>query len=273
VAAGWRDVWDFDDLELSESRFRVLLDADGAAGGRAGVLTQLARIEALRGRFTEGELLVAQAEAAGGAEGWVLIERGRIARSSGDEAAAATLFEAAFEIAREQGDGFLAGDAAHMVALVGDAESWTARGIEFVRGCDDPAAQYWLGALLNNIGWARYESGDFKAARAAFEEALQFHADERPDRPYARELARYALGKTLRALGRLDDATTQLEVAVAWSDGAGVDTPYFYEELAECYAATGQPDAARGQARRVLELLDEDAESPERIERLRALAA
>ena len=54
---------------------------------------------------------------------------------------------------------------------------------------------------------------------------------------------------------------------------AGVDTPYFYEELAECYAATGQPDAARAQARRALELLNEDAESSERVERLRGLAA
>lgn len=270
MSGGWRDVWDFDDLDLSESRFRALLDADEAADDRAGVLTQLARIEGLRGRFTEGKLLLAQAEAAGGADGWVLIERGRLFRSSGDEAAAEPLFEAAFEIALEAGEGFLAGDAAHMAALVGNAESWTARGVELARRSDHPEARYWLGALLNNIGWRRFESDDFVGALAAFEEALEVRSDE-PERPYARELARYAVGKTLRALGRLDEATMQLEVAVAWSDGAGVDTPYFYEELAECYAATGQPDAARAQARRALELLDEDAESSERLERLHAL--
>lgn len=272
MSGGWRDVWDFDDLELSESRFRVLLDVDGTADDRAGVLTQLARIEGLRGRFSEGELLLAQAATAGAPEGWVLIERGRLFRSSGDEAAAAPLFEAAFERALEANDRFLAGDAAHMAALVGDAERWTARGLEFARRCDDPAARYWLGPLLNNIGWSRFESDDFVGALAAFEEALQVRSDE-PERPYARELARYAVGKTLRALGRLDEATRQLEVAVAWSDGAGVDTPYFYDELAECYAATGRPEEARTQARRVLELLNEDAESSERIERLRGLAA
>ena len=262
-------MWDFDDLDLSESRFRALLDG---GADRADVLTQLARIEGLRGRFAEGERLLAEAEAAGAAEGWVLIERGRLLRSGGDEAAAAPLFEAAFDIARAAGDGFLAGDAAHMVALVGDAEAWTARGLELARDSDDRGARYWLGGLLNNIGWSRFESGDFAGALAAFEEALEVRSAE-AERPFVRELARYAVGKALRALGRLDEATRHLEAAVAWSDGAGVDTPYFYEELAECYAATAQPEAARAQARRVLDLLDESAESPERIERLRALAA
>ena len=242
-------MWDFDDLDLSESRFRALLDGEA---DRAGILTQLARIEGLRGRFAEGELLLAEAEAAGGAEGWVQIERGRLLRSGGDEAAARPLFEAAFETALAAGDGFLAGDAAHMAALVGDPEGWTARGLELARHSDDPGARYWLGGLLNNIGWSRFESGDFAGALAAFEEALELRSGE-PERPYARELARYAVGKTLRALGRLDEATLQLEAAVAWSDEAGVETPYFYEELAECYAATGRPEAARAQARRAAE--------------------
>ena len=76
MSGGWRDVWDFDDLDLSESRFRALLDRDGTTHDRAGVLTQLARIEGLRGRFPEGELLLAQAAAAGAPDGWVWIERG-----------------------------------------------------------------------------------------------------------------------------------------------------------------------------------------------------
>ena len=42
----------------------------------------------------------------------------RLFRSSGDEVAAAPLFDAAFEFALEARDGFLAGDAAHMAALV-----------------------------------------------------------------------------------------------------------------------------------------------------------
>jgi tetratricopeptide (TPR) repeat protein len=93
---------------------------------------------------------------------------------------------------------------------------------------------------------------------------------EDPERPFARELARYAVGKTLRALDRTDDATTQLERAVAWATEAGVETPYFHEELAECYAAAGRTDAARVQAKRALELLPEDADE-KRVQRLRVL--
>jgi tetratricopeptide (TPR) repeat protein len=271
VSAGWRDVWDFDDLDVSEARFRALLDVAAAAKDKAGVLTQLARIEGLRGRFSEGERLLAEAEEIGGADGWVLVERGRLRRSSGDEVAALPLFEAAFEFARERGDGFLAGDAAHMAALVGDAEAWTARGIELASRSADPEARYWLSPLLNNIGWARYESEDFVGALAAFEHALDVRADN-SEQPYPRELARYAVGKTLRGLGRVDEATAQLERAVAWATEAGVEAPYFHEELAECYAAAGRVDEARAEAERALELINEDADE-ERVERLRVLAA
>jgi tetratricopeptide (TPR) repeat protein len=229
---GWRDVWDFDDLESSEQRFRELADAENVPARRAALLTQLARIEGLRGRFEEGEAVLAEAERLGGADGWVLIERGRLLNSSGDGPRALPLFEAAYAHGREHGDAFLAGDAAHMAALVGDTETWTARGLEVGDG-------YWPGALLNNLGWARYESQDYEGALTAFEHALASRSQDE-DRPHAREIARYAVGKTLRALGRVDEAIAQLEIAVAWAAAAGVDDPYFREELAECYAAAGR---------------------------------
>jgi len=261
---GWRGVWDFNDLDLSERRFRDRLGEAKAASDRAALFTQLARIEGLRGDFAAGERLLAEAEVLGGAESWVLIERGRLLRSSGDSAAALPLFEAAFEQARAAGDGFLAGDAAHMAALVGDAEAWTARGIELT--ADDPG-RYWLAPLLNNIGWSRYDRGDFERALDAFEEALLVRAAD-PQQPHEREVARYAVGKALRALGRLDEATAQLELAVAWATEAGIETPYFHEELAECYAATGRTEDARLQAERALKLFSEHDAAGSRVGRL-----
>jgi tetratricopeptide (TPR) repeat protein len=246
---GWRDVWDFNDLDASERRFRNALEAEARAAGRAALFTQLARIEGLRGDFAAGERLLAEAEALGGAEGWVLIERGRFLRSSGNAASARPFFEAAFEHARAVGDGFLAGDAAHMAALAGDAEAWTARGIELT--ADDPG-RYWLAPLLNNVGWSRYDAEDFDRALDAFEAALAVRSEDL-QQPHEREIARYAVGKALRALGRIDEATAQLERAVAWATEAGVETPYFHEELAECYAAAGRTDDARAQAERAVE--------------------
>ena len=263
-ANGWRDVWDFNDLELSERRFRAAVEEEETAAGRAALFTQLARIEGLRGDFAAGERLLAEAEALGGAESWVLIERGRLLRSSGDERSALPLFEAAFEQARAVNEGFLAADAAHMAALVGDAETWTARGIELTG--NDPG-RYWLAPLLNNIGWSRYESGDFERALDAFKEALAVRSED-PQEPYEREIARYAVGKALRALDRIDEATAQLELAVAWATEAGIETPYIHEELAECYAAAGRTEEARAQAERAIELFHEHEAGRARLGRL-----
>jgi tetratricopeptide (TPR) repeat protein len=263
---GWRDVWDFNDLESSERRFRELLAAEATAAGRAAVLTQLARIEGLRGRFADGDRLLAEAEELGGAAGWVAIERGRLRRSGGDSATALPLFEAAYELALAEDDGFLAADAAHMAALAGDAEGWTARGRALCARPGDPAS-YWLAPLLNNLGWARYDNGDFAGALEIFEEALAVRS-ARPAEPYEREIARYAVGKTLRALGRGSEATSQLERAVAWATEAGIDAPYFHEELAECYAATGRSDAARAEAERALALFEDRDAGRARLGRL-----
>jgi tetratricopeptide (TPR) repeat protein len=263
-SSGWRDVWDFNDLDLSERRFRAALEAEESPAGRAALLTQLARVEGLRGDFAAGERLVAEAEALGGAEAWALIERGRLLRSGGDGPGALPLFEAAFERACAAGDGFLAGDAAHMAALVGDMDAWTARGIELA---DDGAGRYWLAPLLNNVGWSRYDAGDFGGALDAFEQALAVRSED-PQEPHEREIARYAVGKALRALGRLDEATDRLERAVAWATEAGIDAPYFHEELAECYAAAGRAEEAHVQAERAVELFEERDAARARLGRL-----
>ena len=261
---GWRDVWDFNDLDLSEQRFRAALEEEETDAGRASIFTQLARVDGLRGDFAAGELLLGKAEELGGAESWVLIERGRLLRSSGDGASALPLFEAAFEQARAGDDRFLAGDAAHMAALVGDVEEWTARGIELT---DGEHGRYWLAPLLNNVGWARYDAGEFDRALDAFEEAFAVRSQD-PQEPYEREIARYAVGKALRALGRVDEATAQLELAVAWAIEAAVETPYFHEELAECYAAAGRTEDARVQAERAVELFGEHDAAGARLGRL-----
>ena len=276
-----RALWDFDDLDTTERRLRdqLLLETDDSA--KAEVLTQLARVEGLRDQFDAGDRLIDDAAGLAGdsakARARVDLERGRLQRSRGDGEAALPLFESAFAIALEADESFIAVDAAHMAALVAPDPTgfiaWTQRGIELAEAHGD--ADYWLGPLLNNLGWQYYEQGEFEQALNAFEQALL--ARERdPDNPEAAEIARYAVGKALRALGRSGEAVPLLEQAVAWADSVGAPDGWFREELAEEYAAVGRDDDARVHARLAEPLLlaadPSFADDADRVARLHALA-
>jgi len=233
-----RPLWDFDDLDASRERFLAQLAEETTDVGRGEVLTQLARVESLRDEFERCDELLDDAEAVGGVTARSLLERGRRERSSGREGAGLEEFRRAFELAQASGEDVLAADAAHMLALVDDAEAWTARGVEIAGASDNPDARYWLGPLYNNIGWARFEAGDYAGALEAFELALA--ARERDDpRAETLALARYAVGATLRALGRPADAVAVLEQAVAWADAEGRPAPLMREELAKSYDDLG----------------------------------
>jgi tetratricopeptide (TPR) repeat protein len=276
-----RVLWDFDDLGASEERLRAQLSVEPTDEGRAEVLTQLARVEGLRGDFDAGEQLVTEAETLGGesavAAVRVDLERGRLRRSSGDRDAALPLFESAFTRAAAACEWFLAADAAHMAALAAaDRDGfleWTQRGITVSEERED--ASYWAGPLLNNLGWEHYGAGEHELALEAFERALRTRERD-PSNRAAIALAHYAVGKALRALGRSGEAIPLLEQAVAWAEGAGAPDGWFHEELAEEYAAVGRSGDARAQARLALPLLrDADpslADDAVRSGRLQSLA-
>ncbi|MGH3127424.1 MAG: tetratricopeptide repeat protein [Gaiellaceae bacterium] len=277
-----RQLWDFDDLDGSESRLREQLADETSDPGRAEVLTQLARVHGLRGDFDDGDALLDEAASLGStspaAAARIDLERGRLRRSGGDPETARPLFESAYAGALETEQYFLAADAAHMVALVaGDRErfvDWTTRGIELAE--EHESASYWRGPLLNNLGWEHYEAGDLEPALGAFERALRAR-EEDASHAQAVEIARHAVGKTLRALGRADEAIPLLEQAVAWAEAEGPPDGWFHEELAEDYAAAGREDEARAQAALAIPLLERDdpsfAEDAERSAQLSAIAS
>jgi tetratricopeptide (TPR) repeat protein len=277
-----RPLWDFDDLELSSERLSAQLEMEESDAGRAEVMTQLARVAGLRGDFEAGETLVDEAvQLAGGsvvAVARIDLERGRLRRSSGDREAALPLFEAAFATAVAAGESFVAADAVHMAALAApDRDSfvaWTERGIELAEA--DDGARYWIGPLLNNLGWEHFEAGELDLALDSFERALGARLDD-PDNGSAIALARYAVGRALRALDRTDEAIAQLELAVEWAERAGAPDGWYHEELALGYADAGRGEEAAEQARLALPLLETDdpsfAEDRARRARLDSLAA
>jgi tetratricopeptide (TPR) repeat protein len=200
-----RSLWDFNDFDESEQRFRKQVEEESSGEGKAEVLTQLARVHGLRGDFDACEELLHEAEALAGesaiARVRIDLERGRKLRSSGDGAASVAQFESAFARASENGLYYLAGDAAHMVAIAvpEKAIEWTERGLALAEA--EPDAAYWAGPLLNNLGWHYYEAGDYEAALAAFERALDVRERD-PTNVEAIGFAREAVETALQALGR-----------------------------------------------------------------------
>ena len=279
-----RGLWDFDDLDSTERRFRELLEAEADPGSRAEILTQLARVRGLRGEFADGERLIEEAEALASenvvARVRIDLERGRLRRSGGDAEAALPLFESAFRTAVEGGELALAADAAHMAALAAPNRegmlAWTQAGIDVAESTADPSVRYWLGPLLNNLGWEHFEAGEYTDALRAFERAL-VERERDPANRSAIEIARYAVARTLRALDRSNEAVPLLEQSVAWAESEDAPDGWFHEALAESYADLGRTTNAADQARKALALLpeaDPTFESDgERATRLRQLAS
>ncbi len=276
-----RPLWSFDDLDASQARLEEQLGDEESDAGRAEVLAQLARVEGLRDDCDAADQLLDDAiELTGESEvalARIELERGRVRRSSGELDAALPLFESAFARALAARQFFIAADAAHMAALAAPGRDgfarWTERGIALAE--EHEGASYWLGPLLNNLGWEYYDAGDFDPALDAFERALR--ARERdPENPAGIEIAQYAVGKALRALGRAREALPHLEGAVESATRRGTPDGWLHEELAEEYAELGRADDARGHARLAIRLLEEAdpsfAEGPERRTRLAALA-
>jgi len=209
-----RPLWDFDDLDASERRLDEQLQSEASPAGRAEVLTQLARVQGLRGEFVAGDRLIDQAEAlsdgAAAVRTRIQLERGRLRNSGGDPVAALALFEAAFYTAEQGGGPFLAADAAHMAAIASPDRKgkieWTQRGIRIAAESPDRDVSYWLGPLYNNLGWEYQDAGEHAAALDAFQHALA--ARERyPEMPALIQHAKDAVAEALRALGREEEAS------------------------------------------------------------------
>jgi tetratricopeptide (TPR) repeat protein len=254
-------LWDFGDLVASEGRLRAQLEDEQSDAGRAEVLTQLARVEGLRGDFEAGERLVDEAQGLAGESDVALarvdLERGRLRRSSGEREAALPLFESASVRATEAREWFIAADAVHMAALAAPDRTgfvaWTARGIDL--GDEHEEAAYWLGPLLNNLGWEHYEAGEHQLALDAFERALS-EREREPENREGIELAQYAVGKALRALRRPEEAIPLLEAAISSAEARGTNDGWYHEELGLEYADAGRTADAREHATAALRLLE-----------------
>jgi tetratricopeptide (TPR) repeat protein len=273
------ELWDFEDAHASQARFRDAIASEPPGWRRDVVTTQLARSLGLQGRFDEAREILAGLDTSDReVAARVRLERGRTFNSGGDPAAARPESEAAYELATAGGLEFLAIDALHMIAIVVPTEEqteWHDRAIDAARAADDPRARRWLASLYNNAGWTRFDLGRPEEALPLFEGALAERVAQ--GKPREIGIARWAVARALRELGRTDEALAIQEDLRRSNADAGTDDPYVAEELGECLLALGRADEARPYFVEAAEKLGADgwlvANEPDRIARLRELAA
>lgn len=280
-------LWDFDQPQASEARFRDRLAQPGQAlAASLEARTQLARALGLQGRFAEGHAELDRVDQALLSHPELrrvalrgLLERGRLFHSAGEKAKARPLFEEAWALGQAIHEEGLAVDAAHMVAIVAtgaEAQAWNLKALALAEASAQPEAQAWRGSLLNNLGWACHEAGDFEAALGHFQKALAFR--EAKGQVGATEIARWSVGRCLRSLGRLSEALALQEALKASMAQRGAPPDgYVSEELGECLLALGREAEARPHLQQAHALLAQDAwfaqHEAARLARLKALGA
>jgi tetratricopeptide (TPR) repeat protein len=247
-------VWDFNNPEVSETRFREL--ASSANGDDLAILeTQIARTYGLRRRFDEARALLSGLEpgvARLGVEAqtryhleygrtWISATHSKAEMTSGARDAARDAYLTAYDIARRHGLDYLAIDALHMLPFVDpDSQSsfkWTKLALDTMLQSGQPESRKWESVLLNNHGYHLHEQGRYEEALAVFESNIP--VTERAGNPTKTRIAHWMVAWTLRSLERFDEALTiQLSLE---QENARDSTPdqYVFEELSHLYKAKG----------------------------------
>ena len=226
-----RDYWNFDDPAASEAVFRSLLDSSALSRNEElEVWAQVARTFSLRRDCPPCHVVLDDhwdeaMEAGGRPKACFELERGRAFRT-GKELDKAIPF---FECAAESSDDDLKVDAMHMLAIDADtAESLRINlaALEFAKASTNPWAQRWQGTLYNNMGWSCFGVEKFDEALVCFQDALAQR--EIYGKPGQIRVAKWCVGRCLRALGRLDEALT---IQLALKEEGGDE--FVDEELAQ----------------------------------------
>jgi tetratricopeptide (TPR) repeat protein len=273
----YNDLWDYKDPAGTAEKFKALLaektDADPAY--RLGLLTQIARTQGLRGDFAEAHRVLDEVKAAMAGDDLVevryLLERGRAFNSAREPEKALKLFRRAADLAEDIGEDFYAVDALHMLGIAAPPDqqlSWNREAITTAEASSQPRARGWLPSLLYNTGCIYFEAGEYEQAYNHFRKAVA--ACEEYKKPDLIGAARWFAGKTLRMLGRVEEAL-KVQMGLLKEDSQG----FTEEEIGECLLALGREAEARPYfkiAYARLSGIGYVAEDVERISRLKELS-
>jgi tetratricopeptide (TPR) repeat protein len=116
--------------------------------------------------------------------------------------------------------------------------------------------------------------GQYDRALEIFGRALKFREEEgKPDRI---RIARWCIGRTLRSLGRIEEALEMQQALLKESETSNAEPGYVYEELGECLLLLRRESEARPYFVRAYAVLSQDLwlvrNEPERLKRLQELS-
>jgi tetratricopeptide (TPR) repeat protein len=280
-------LWNWNDAAASEQRFRERLtlaaEKNEPAEFRAEIMTQIARSLALQRRFDDAHKLLDEIVSQNFLDHpsplavRYYLERGRVYNSSDKKDLAIQNFEKALSLAQDLKLEFYAVDAAHMLGIASPPEKaleWNMKAMEMAESSDDPRTKCWLGPLYNNTGWTYYDMKEYDKALALFRKDVIYRTSN--NRPQQALIARYSEAKTLRALGKIDEALTiQRTNEQQIKDSGWESDGYVYEEIAECLYEKKDTNA-KVYFKKAYDLLSQDiwlsANEKDRLERLQKLS-
>ena len=253
-------LWDFSRPDVSEQRFRAAL-LTASADDALILRTQIARSLGLRRDFErareELRAVVKELDRAGAeARTRYFLELGRTYASAAHPAElqtpqaselARSAYRQAIELARTASLDGLAIDAIHMMAFVdtdaADQLTWAEEALRIVESSTQPAARRWEASIRNNLGHALHQLGRYDEALVQLRQAVAIR--ERGTSAEATRTAHWMVARTLRAMGRVDEALKIQLRLEREADLAGKPDHYVFEELRLLYASKGEPDRAR----------------------------
>ncbi|MEM7032192.1 MAG: hypothetical protein AAF629_21755 [Chloroflexota bacterium] len=275
-------LWDYGEPTETAEKFQALLaQAQNNPPYHAELLTQLARTQGLQRKFDEAHQLLDQVEVMltndmARAHIRYLLERGRTFNSSGEKDKARALFLSAWNLGKEKGEDFHAIDAAHMMAIVEPLEEqllWNLTALALTEKTPDQRAKKWIGSLNNNIGWTFFDQKHYEKALDHFYQSLAYQ--ESVGNESMIRVGRWCVAKTLRVLGRVEEALTMQEALLKTYEADGEQDEYVSEEMGECLLALDRIKEARPHFASAYEALSQDSwlveHEPDRIERIKQL--
>lgn len=258
-------LWDFNNPELSEERFRSALST-ASADDALLLQTQIARTYGIRSNFSQAQQILSDIEpqiqsASIETKVRYYLELGRTYSSASHPPESQTTevrelahsaYMRSYELAQNGKLDSLAIDALHMMTFVDTAPEeqveWNHKAMALMQASSQQDAKKWEASLHNNTGYALHLLGRYDDALLEFKLALAVH--ERGGNPQAIRIAYWMIAWTLRALGQLKEATEIQLRLERECDEAGEPDPYVFEELELLYKGLNIDEKAKFYAAR-----------------------